>query len=109
MDPHRSSRPATGVAGWVNSNLISLSEADVAKIVEVSTDGNLAVVFNGGNVRNAPGGDKVGTVNAGENVTLTGRAADNSWFEIQAPGGTGWVASSLLTIRPDAIEGIPVK
>lgn len=103
--------PATGVAGWVNSSLINLSEGEIAQIVPVSTDGTMAVVFNGGNLRAGPGGGqaKIGTVNAGENVTLTGRNADNSWFEVQAPAGTGWVASSLLTIRPGVLEGIAVK
>jgi hypothetical protein len=102
--------PATGIAGWVNSTAIALPPVDVNRITPVSDAAPLAVVFNGGNIRRDPlvADNVIGTAEAGQNVTLTGRLGDNSWFRIQGPTGTGWVSAGLLTIKPENIPQVPI-
>lgn len=101
--------PATGVAGWINSNIIDLPPSDVARITTVTGEAPYAVVFNGGNVRATPGGNVVTQINAGQNVRLVGRLADSSWFQIESSSGNGWVIASLLTVNPNVLETIPVS
>lgn len=63
------------------------------------------VTVNGLTLRDAPGGDPIGSLNKGTKVTITGSyAADNSrvnhfvWFPIETSSDdTGWVASSYLS------------
>ncbi len=101
--------PENNVSGWINSNLIDLPPADVNRIPTVSGDNPFAVVFNGGNVRATPvNGQPITQIAAGQNVRVVGRVADNSWFQIETPQGTGWVSAFLLTINPDIIASIPV-
>ncbi len=100
--------PATGTAGWINSSVIDLPASETNKISPVTGDSPYAVVFNGGNVRSAPGGTVVTQVNAGQNVKVIGRLGDNSWFNIETPSGNGWVGAALLTINPSVVDTIPV-
>ena len=103
--------PVSNVSGWINSTLIDLPPADVNRIPTVSGEAPFAVVFSGGNIRNAPvSGESVGVADAGINVRLQGRLADNSWFLVQtADGTTGWISGPLLTINPEVIDTIPVQ
>ncbi|MBA3471534.1 MAG: SH3 domain-containing protein, partial [Herpetosiphonaceae bacterium] len=100
--------PATGTAGWVNSSVIDLPASETNKISPVTGEAPYAVVFNGGNVRSAPGGTVITQVNAGQNVKLIGRLGDNSWFNIETAAGNGWVSAGLLTIDPNVVNTIPV-
>jgi restriction system protein len=101
--------PATGVAGWINSNLIDLPASDVNQITPVSGEAPFAVVRNGGNVRSAPGGEVLRQVEAGLNVRLVERTSDSAWFKIEiTPGETGWVSGQLLTINPSVLAGVAV-
>jgi restriction system protein len=100
--------PATGTAGWVNSNVIDLPASETNKISSATGESPYAVVFNGGNVRSAPGGAVVTQVNAGQNVKLIGRLGDNSWFNIETASGNGWVSAALLTVNPSVVDTIPV-
>ncbi|WP_110514744.1 SH3 domain-containing protein [Herpetosiphon llansteffanensis] len=99
----------SGQSGWLNSSTIDLPASEVNKITPVSGDAPFAVTFNGGNVRSAPGADVVTTVDAGINLTLTGRSSDSAWFKVKLPDGTeGWVAGQILTINPAVLNTIPV-
>ncbi len=99
----------SGQSGWLNSSTIDLPASEVNKITPVNGEAPFAVTFNGGNVRSAPGGDVVTTVDAGINLTLTGRSADSAWFKIKLPDGReGWVVGQILTINPAVVNTIPV-
>ena len=100
--------PATGTAGWINSSLIDLPASDVNQITTVSGEAPFAVVRNGGNVRSAPGGDVLRQVEAGLQVRLVARTADNAWFKIEIGSDSGWVSGQLLTINPDVAAGVAV-
>lgn len=62
-----------------------------------------AVVNTPSNVRKGPGlaYGIIGGLQTGERVSLTGRNADQTWYQIQmADGGNGWVFAQLLTLNP---------
>jgi uncharacterized protein YraI len=56
-------------------------------------------------VRQSPTTDSaiMSSLPPGRQVTVDGRLADNSWIRVRLPnnGGTGWIASSLLTSTED--------
>ncbi|MBA3945898.1 MAG: SH3 domain-containing protein [Herpetosiphonaceae bacterium] len=66
-----------------------------------------AEVWNGGNLRSAPGVDAavVGSVRAGDHVRLAGWASD--WWWVHTADGDGWLSESLLIVDPEAIEHVP--
>ncbi|WP_217586457.1 cell wall-binding repeat-containing protein [Lentibacillus saliphilus] len=74
------------------------------------------VTVNGLRLRNGPGGDVVGSIAKGTQVTVTGQYAGNNsrtsqylWFPIQTDDGrTGWVASSYLD-RNDYIKSYSLE
>lgn len=69
-----------------------------------------ATVFNGGNVRQTPvNGTPLDQINANETVRLLGKNEAGSWYLItDIRGVTGWVSSSLLTIDPGVVAGVPI-
>ncbi len=73
----------------------------------------IAMVFNGGNVREAPvNGRPIDQIKAGETVQLLEKTGDGAWFRISyARDGqtiTGWASKTLLTIEPAVEQGVPV-
>ncbi len=69
-----------------------------------------AEVFNGGNVRQTPGGDPVlDQINAYEQVELLQKNADGTWYQIRNERDiVGWVHYTLLTIDPEVAARVPV-
>ena len=54
------------------------------------------------------GSTVIGSVAAGEQVTLRRRTPDGSWFAVETPGGAlGWVSGSLLTVAPEIAAQLP--
>jgi uncharacterized protein YraI len=49
----------------------------------------------------------VGVIVPGDSYTVTGRNADSSWFQINHPGGAGWVAASV-TQRSGDCGNVPL-
>jgi hypothetical protein len=75
--------------------------------------GLVAVVANGGNVREAPvSGRPLDQVNAGETIQLLAKTQDGDWLKVTyARNGdtiTGWVSRTLLTIDPAVEQQVPV-
>ena len=57
------------------------------------------------NIRTGPGTnyESVGGLNAGTACTITGRNADNSWWQVQCPSGlNGWVYDPLVDVTGNA-------
>ncbi|MBN1967469.1 MAG: ABC transporter substrate-binding protein, partial [Anaerolineae bacterium] len=55
------------------------------------------------NVRNGPGFnyDKIGEVNAGDQLRVLGTVADFSWMVVEFQGGVGWVKAEYVDILGD--------
>ncbi len=75
-----------------------------------TSTGLTASVFNGGNVRQTPGGEPVlDQINANETVQLLQKTADGTWYQIRNEREiVGWVYHTLLTIAPDVAAKVPV-
>ena len=61
------------------------------------------------NVRSGPstGYDILGTMENGQTVPVTGRAADNSWLQVNANGLSGWSSAAYLNVNGD-LNTVPV-
>lgn len=112
----------TGV-GWITANYVQVSgDPDVPVIgadpqqqpqPAQSSAGTSpsATVIETVNVRSGPGTDynAVGTVQAGQQVTLTAKDAFGTWLQIAYPGGPdgrGWISAAFL--QPEGLEGLPI-
>lgn len=73
-----------------------------------------AVVNTGANVRTGPGlgyGTIAGGLQAGARISILGRSADSSWFNIVLPDGAteGWIFASLVTVNANiTVADLPV-
>lgn len=76
-----------------------------------------AGVANGGNVRALPflnAENRVGGVNAGDQVQLVARTPNGAWYQIRFTNvdndaeRLGWISASLLTIEPTTAAGVPI-
>ncbi|MFD1943210.1 SH3 domain-containing protein [Paradevosia shaoguanensis] len=56
-----------------------------------------AVATSNVNLRNAPGGAKIGVLYAGEQVNV--KTCQGSWCYVQRPGPDGWVSRNYLAIK----------
>lgn len=56
-----------------------------------------AVATGNVNLRNAPGGAKIGVLYAGEQVNV--KTCQGSWCFVQRPGPDGWVSKNYLAIK----------
>lgn len=63
------------------------------------------------NVRDQPtseGSTVIGSVVAGESLTLRRRTPDGTWLAVVTPGGViGWVSAGLLTVAPEVAAALP--
>ena len=118
----------SSTTGWVTVEFVQLSESDMARIPVVeylppaqntpsvggetstppgptltpSPPARTANVSKQINVRKGPGQnfDTLGLINAGTQVTITGRNQNNVWVQILFDGGAdgkGWVAAAYLS------------
>ena len=81
-------------------------------VVEPSSGGPGPLVTAGDsniNIRSGPGTDYpvIGTLPAGESMAITGRNADASWWQVETPGGAGWIAA-FVTTASNTDQPIPV-
>jgi uncharacterized protein YraI len=103
-----------GVIGWVSAFFTFVPpELDVndvpvtwtaAPTDTLTTTGNL-------NIRSGPGiqFSVVGWIPAGQTAEIIGRNADNSWWQIQYGGVTGWISAVYTQLNTGVIVGdIPI-
>ena len=113
---------APEATGWVSASLLSIP-AGIAERVPISSQSQApaqptptpselrAMVYNGGNVRDAPRANAkvLDQINARETVKLLARTADSTWYRItNVRSVTGWVHRSLLTIDSATAAKVPV-
>lgn len=97
--------------GWVASEYVRVENTGAIPVVGGSDSEVTASVREQINVRRGPGTDfdSLGTLNARDVVTLTGKDGLGAWLQIAfkaGPGGKGWVAASFL--EAPATDGLPI-
>ncbi len=100
--------------GWVRAEYIQVP--DPAQIPPLSGapgagSGYSGTVTQQVNVRSGPGTsfDSLGTLNAQDSVTLTGKNPDGTWLQIAfsaGPQGSGWIAAGF--IQSSQAEALPI-
>jgi hypothetical protein len=74
------------------------TDTPVATVTPISAPALVARVFNGGNVRDIPGGEPIiDQVNANEEVVLLQKTDDSVWYQVRNErDNVGWVHYTLL-------------
>jgi len=97
---------------WVATEFVALAEAREVPVVGASLNGgNDAVIQQQLNVRSGPGTsfNSIGTLNAQDVVTLTGKDANGAWLQINfaaGPDGKGWVNAAF--VKATGVETLPI-
>jgi uncharacterized protein YraI len=104
--------------GWITSQYVQVSGVPDVPVIggsesaapQAEQDAS-ATVIETVNVRDGPGTDfnPIGTVQAGEQVALTGKDALGTWLQIAfptGPGGIGWISAVFL--QPQGVESLPI-
>jgi len=94
--------------GWVAAEFITTAEEPNVPVIG---EGLTAVVQQQINIRSGPGTDfnSLGTVNANDVVTLTGKDSGGAWLQIEfasGPEGKGWVNAAF--VQATGIENLPI-
>lgn len=101
--------------GWVNAQYATVSNAESVPVIGGETadpnDGNVAIVQQQINVRSGPGTgfNSLGTLNAQDVVSLTGKDANGAWLQISftpGPDGKGWVNAAFVQAR--GVDNLPI-
>lgn len=97
-----------GHIGWVAARYVSANYGGITVPQTAPTGGTAAVVTTAYlNIRSGPGANfqDIGTLARGQAFNLVGRNADNTWVQINLPGGIqgGWVSARYIS------SGTPVS
>ena len=103
--------------GWVTAQYVTTGDTSQIPVIGVAetdpNNGNVAVVQQQLNVRSGPGTDfnSLGTLNAQDVVSLTGKDANGAWLQIDFPAGTGpegkgWVNAAF--VQAQGTENLPI-
>lgn len=104
--------------GWITSGFVQVSGVPDVPVIGAAgaaappagQDAS-ATVIESVNVRDGPGTafNPIGTVQAGQQVTLTGKDALGTWLQIafpSGPGGAGWISAAFL--QAQGVENLPI-
>ncbi len=101
--------------GWVTAQYVTAAKEINVPVVGGNTldpnNGNVAIVQQQINVRSGPGTgfNSLGTLNAQDVVSLTGKDANGAWLQIAfsaGPDGKGWVNAAFVQAR--GVENLPI-
>ncbi len=101
--------------GWVTAQYVTTADAGAIPVVGANpTDPNIenvAIVQQQINVRSGPGTsfNSLGTLNAQDVVSLTGKDANGAWLQIAftaGPDGKGWINAAF--VRAEGVENLPI-
>lgn len=101
--------------GWVTAQFVTTANADVIPVIGGNTadpnNGNVAIIQQQINVRSGPGTgfSSLGTLNAQDVVSLTGKDANGAWLQISfstGPDGKGWINAAFVQAR--GVENLPI-
>jgi uncharacterized protein YraI len=94
--------------GWVTAEFIATTEEPNVPVIG---EGVSAVIQQQLNVRSGPGTgfNSLGTLNANDVVTLTGKDSAGAWLQIEfasGPDGKGWVNAAF--VQATGVENLPI-
>lgn len=91
---------ALSISGGGSGGLATLDDAQAGVPLTAATP-YVVVLSNYLNVRSGPGVNfaVLGQVSGGQNLPIVGRTADNTWYQVQTPFGTGWVSAAFVAAR----------
>jgi len=101
--------------GWVTAQYVTATNPDAIPVVGGSSvdpnSGTVAIVQQQINVRSGPGTsfNALGTLNAQDVVSLTGKDSNGAWLQITytaGPDGKGWVNAAFVQAR--GVENLPI-
>ncbi len=101
--------------GWVTAQYVATANPDAVPVIGGDPadpgNGNVAIVQQQINVRSGPGTsfNSLGTLNAQDVVTLTGKDSNGAWLQIAfaaGPEGKGWVNAAF--VRAQGVENLPI-
>ena len=101
--------------GWVTAQYVATANPAAVPVIGGDPadpgNGNVAIVQQQINVRSGPGTsfNSLGTLNAQDVVTLTGKDSNGAWLQIAfaaGPEGKGWVNAAF--VRAQGLENIPI-
>jgi uncharacterized protein YraI len=101
--------------GWVSAQYVTTADPDAIPVIggDPADPGNVnvAIVQQQINVRSGPGTsfDSLGTLNAQDVVSLTGKDSNGAWLQIAfsaGPEGKGWVNAAF--VRAQGVENLPI-
>jgi uncharacterized protein YgiM (DUF1202 family) len=95
----------SGIEGWISASLVRIEQyratpepGESVDLIEVGIVVSTDVV----NIRSGPGTgfSAVATLRPGDQVTIIGRTADETWYNVRLQNGVeGWIAAFLLRIE----------
>lgn len=108
-----------GINGWVSSRFVSVAgnpnvpvTANAQTLAQPIDTGFDVTALSTVNVRNIPstrGSTILAKMTRNSTARVVGRNANNSWWQVNYQGVTGWVSSTYAQIQPNAdIARIPV-
>jgi uncharacterized protein YraI len=100
--------------GWVSAQFISTATRPEVPVIAGGADAEgaiTAIVRVQINIRSGPGTgfNSLGTLNAGDVVTLTGKDANGAWLQIEfgaGPEGKGWVNAAF--VQAGEVQALPI-
>lgn len=100
------SKSPTNSAEWVSSAYVTVSNYNQLPVIDANTSyqGIQATVINQSAIYFGPGtnyGASGGTIYVNQNITIVGKNASTTWFQIQTDQGRGWVP---VTTFPDSVK-----
>lgn len=88
--------------GWVSSQYVRITGGAVTATLAVTSDRPYGIVLSAFlNVRTGPGVNYalLGQVAGGTTLPIVGRSANNTWYQVETPLGTGWVSAAYVALR----------
>ena len=100
--------------GWVAAEFVQLTEGGEVPVIGgglASGEGVTAIVQQQINIRSGPGTsfNSLGTLNAQDVVTLTGKDANGAWLQFDfaaGPEGKGWVNAAF--VQANGVDTLPI-
>jgi uncharacterized protein YraI len=103
--------------GWVAAQYVTTAGTPEVPVIGGNesnpNNGSVAVVQQQLNVRSGPGTDfnSLGTLNAQDIVSLTGKDPNGGWLQIEfdsGPEGKGWVSAAFVQAQGVDLSGLPI-
>ncbi|HXQ37441.1 MAG TPA: SH3 domain-containing protein, partial [Anaerolineales bacterium] len=107
--------PGRNGKAWVAIEFVRLAETGDIPVVEnnelLPANGVFGIILEPVNIRSGPGTDfsSIGTLKPQDSVTVTGKDANGTWFQINfesGPDGKGWISAAFVQVQ--GVENLPI-